>query len=369
MCARRFLIVIFVLTLLGVAGAFAIFQFGQRVLISQATPKGHFAPPPTSDAPDYSRAENWLASADLPDNPSHWRPENDAGSTEPSANDVSVFYVHPTTYLSRDSWNAQMRPDAQTEARTRLFVQSQASVFAQDATVWAPRYRQAAYGAFLLRSDDAQKALDLAYADVAAAFDAFVRRNPQRPLILAAHSQGALHLSRLLRERAGAVKGRLVAAYVVGWPLSTAADLPAIGLPGCSRPDQTGCVLSWQSFGQPANPDLITDAWVGTLGPTGMKRERKDMLCVNPITGTAGGAAPPSANLGTLVPSADLASATIEPGRVGARCDNGLLLIDGAIPPLGAFVLPGNNHHVYDYALFWASVREDARRRIAAWQR
>ena len=33
MCARRFLIVIFVLTLLTVAGAFAFFQFGSSVLL------------------------------------------------------------------------------------------------------------------------------------------------------------------------------------------------------------------------------------------------------------------------------------------------------------------------------------------------
>jgi hypothetical protein len=32
-------------------------------------------------------------------------------------------------------------------------------------------------------------------------------------------------------------------------------------------------------------------------------------------------------------------------------------------------VLPGNNYHVYDYALFWAAIRRDAERRLAAWQR
>jgi len=30
-------------------------------------------------------------------------------------------------------------------------------------------------------------------------------------------------------------------------------------------------------------------------------------------------------------------------------------------------VLPGNNYHVYDYALFWAAIREDAQRRTANW--
>ena len=42
MCARRFLIIVFFLTLIVVAGAFAIFQFGQQVLVSQATPRGPF---------------------------------------------------------------------------------------------------------------------------------------------------------------------------------------------------------------------------------------------------------------------------------------------------------------------------------------
>lgn len=37
MCARRFLILIFILTLIVVGGAFALFQFGGEVLIKQAT--------------------------------------------------------------------------------------------------------------------------------------------------------------------------------------------------------------------------------------------------------------------------------------------------------------------------------------------
>ena len=255
------------------------------------------------------------------------------------------------------------------EFRTKLFVQSQASAFSQHAVVWAPRYRQAAYGAFLLKSADAQKALDLAYSDVAAAFDEFLKRNPGGPIILAGHSQGALHLSRLLRDRASQLKGRLVAAYVVGWPLSVTADLPPMGLAACSAPDQTGCVLSWQSFAQPARADLIEDAWVGTKGPTGVKRERKDMLCVNPLTGTKDGAATAEANPGTIVPTATLTEATLQPGLIGAHCENGLLLLDGKNPELGPFVLPGGNYHVYDYALFWAAIRSDAERRLKAWHR
>ena len=42
MCARRFLFVVFILILLAVAAAVAMFQFGNRVLIKSAIPKGHY---------------------------------------------------------------------------------------------------------------------------------------------------------------------------------------------------------------------------------------------------------------------------------------------------------------------------------------
>ena len=233
--------------------------------------------------------------------------------------------------------------------------------------VWAPRYRQAAFGAFLLKSDDASKALDLAYRDVLKAFDAFLAAQPAgKPLILAGHSQGALHLSRLLADRRDVLKDRLVAAYVVGWPLSATADLPMMNRTACAAPDETGCILSWQSFAEPANPALVMDAWIGTKAANGIVRQRRDMVCVNPLTGTAGGSAPPSANLGTLQPSADFATATVASGQVGARCDNGLLLVGVQFPTVGGFVLPGNNYHPFDYALFWGSIRADAARRLAA---
>jgi hypothetical protein len=222
-----------------------------------------------------------------------------------------------------------------------------------------------------LESDDAQKALDLAYSDVARAFDSFLASVPQgEPIILAGHSQGALHLMRLLKERVAGrpLQQRIVAAYVVGWPISTTADLPALGLPACTSPDQAGCLLTWMSFAEPANPDLILGHWIGGAGLAGGKRARSDMLCVNPLTGTAGGSAPPSANSGTLVPTADLRSAKIVPGEVGAHCGNGLLMLDGQIPALGPYVLPGNNYHVYDYALFWNPIRQDAERRLAAFR-
>ena len=370
MYARRFLGCVLVLTLLAVAGAFAMYQWGGRVLVEQSVPKGHFVAAKAGGGPDYGQAASWVARPDMTDDPADWRPANDV-RVDPITIDTRVFYIHPTTYLERDRWNAPLFVGGDTEFRTRLFVQSQASAFNQNAQIWAPRYRQAAFGAFLLKSEDAQKALDLAYDDVAAAFDEFLRQVPKKgPIILAAHSQGALHLERLLREKiAGTpVAKRIVAAYVVGWPISVRSDLPSLGLPVCASPDQAGCILAWMTFADPPNADFFQD-WEKTKGSNGGERRREDALCVNPISGTLNGAAEAQDNAGTLIPSADMRSATLQPSAVGAHCDKGLLILDGAAPQLGSYVLPGNNYHVYDYALFWGAIRRDAERRLAAWHR
>ncbi len=368
MCARRFLLLVLFLILLAVGGAFAIFQFGDRALTSYATPKGHFSAAAADGTPDYSSDTSWLAKPGLAGDPSHWAP--DGIVTARTASPAATFYIHPTTYLERDRWNAPIELEGDSATRTSLFVRSQASAFDAVSDVWAPRYRQAAFGAFLLKSEDATRALDLAYRDVLAAFDAFLAAQPtDRPIILAGHSQGALHLSRLLVDRRDALKGRLVAAYVVGWPLSATADLPATGLAACAAPDEAGCAMSWQSFAEPANFSLILDAWDGTKGTTGIERRRVDMVCTNPLTGGAAADAPASANLGTLVPDATFNLAKLVPELVGAKCEQGFLIIDGAVPSMKSYVIIGNNYHVFDYALFWGSIRADAERRLKAFER
>src|SRR4051794_34665819 len=117
MCARRFLIVIFVLILLVVAAAFAIFQFGGRVLIKSAVPRGHFEAAAAGSGPDYTKAESWIARPGTNDDPSKWLPD---GMAQDHAGNAAIFYIHPTTYLDRDRWNAPLAAGGDTAFRTRL---------------------------------------------------------------------------------------------------------------------------------------------------------------------------------------------------------------------------------------------------------
>ena len=366
--ARKFLYVFAALIMLVIGAAFAYRIWGAEIIRAAFVPGESFQAQTDVRAAAYQDAGMWVARPDKPGNPALWTPPGYRPGTRPRA---AVFFINPTSYITpRGHWNAPAHADGDTEFRTALFVRSQASTFNEAGQVWAPRYRQASFGAFLTDKADAQAALDLAYRDVAAAFTVFLQQAGDRPIILAGHSQGALHLERLLRERVAGtpLARRIVAAYVVGWPISVTADLPRLGLPGCTRADQTGCILSWASFAEPADPALIIDNYDKTTGFTGAPRRGTAILCTNPLTGGAAAAAPAAANLGTLKPSADLSTATIERGRVPARCaDRGFLLI-GEGPDVGSYVLPGNNYHVYDYALFWANVRADAGRRLAAWR-
>lgn len=370
--ARKFLYVVAALIVLAIAGLFVFRLFGDELLRAALVPREAFRPAPAVAGSVYDDAAMWVARPDKPGNPALWTPPGYKPGTKNTGGRAAVFFVHPTSYIEPGGhWNASAKSEGQTAFRTDLFVRSQASVFNEAGEIWAPRYRQASFGAFLTDKADSQAALTQAYRDVLTAFDAFLKQvGPDRPLILAGHSQGALHLERLLRERVAGTPlvRRVVAAYVVGWPISVTTDLPRLGLPACTSAAQTGCILSWASFAEPADPQLILDSYDATTGFTGAPRRGTPILCTNPLTGGAGPVAPASANLGTLVPSADLSTATVQVGAVPARCDGRGFLLIGDPPSLGNYVLPGNNYHVYDYALFWANLRADAGRRLAAWR-
>ena len=365
--ARKFIYLVAALIVLTIAGAFAYNIWGKELLAMATVPTASFEALPTAPAQTYRTAKMWHARSDLPGNPALWTP---VGYKPGAAPEAAVFFVHPTSFLDRSRWNAPL-DNREANDRAALFLRAQASAFNEVGTVWAPRYRQATFGAFLTTQDNAAKALNLAYGDVAAAFDAFVAQAGDRPIILAGHSQGSLHLIRLLREKVAGtpLAKRVVAAYVVGWPVSRTVDLPALGLPECRAAEQAGCLLSWQSFAEPADPSLVLDAYDASSSVDGKPRSGTAMVCTNPLTGTPDATAPAEANLGTLFPAADLGSATIEPKRVPARCDSRGLLLIGEPPALGGYVLPGNNYHVYDYSLFWANVRADAARRLATFKR
>jgi len=367
--ARKFLYLVAGLTVAVLAGLLVLRFWAEDLTRLTFVPTGAFEPQAPLAANAYADPVMWFARPGMAgENPARWKP---GGMPERSGQlPVAIFFVHPTSYLTKAHWNAPLN-DAESRTRAGLFIRAMASPFGHARAMWIPRYRQAAFGAFLSDRPEAGKALELAYDDIRAAFDRFLAETPaSTPIVLAGHSQGAFHLKRLVAERVAGtpLMRRVVAVYAIGWPVSLEHDLPAMGLMACSAPAQTGCVISWLSFAEPADTAMMAKAYARRPALDGKAPGNSPFLCSNPLTGGAGGMAPASANRGTLVPSAKLESGSIKPGMVGASCRPDGFLSVGQPPELGPYVLPGNNYHVYDIPLFWENLRLDAERRSAAWR-
>jgi hypothetical protein len=384
MAARIFLYIIAGIIALILALGVAWTMFSDELLAWYFVPDAPLEELQPVAESEYADARLWLIRPDIAESPSDWLPDNyvdyDAdeivdGDAREMAHEetarIPVFYVTPTTYLDNDRWNAPLRSPAALE-RQRLFAAGEASMFNAVGEVWAPLYRQAVIGAFMTDRRESEVSLRYAYRDVEAAFDYFLTQiGEDRPFILAGHSQGALHLLTLLREHIAGTgaEGRIAAAYVIGWPISVEADLPALPLPACEDATSSHCIIAFQSFADPADPHSVRRIFDETTGYTGRSRAGTSLLCVNPLTGTRGGEAAADANIGALVPEEGMEDARLVPGRIPARCDDEGLLVIGP-PPQGydRYVLPGNNYHVFDFLLFWANLREDVARRTVAFE-
>lgn len=367
--ARKFLYIVALLIVLTL-GALTVLRYWAGDLSTLAfVPTAPFEELQPLESGAYADPGMWLARPGLgADDASRFLPEGAA--MEKTSLGAAVFFVHSTSYFDKGRWNAPLG-DKEAREQAQAFVRDMASPFNRSADIWAPRYRQATVGAFLTDSPDADRALDAAYSDVLMAFERFVATiDPDRPIVLAGHSQGAFHLRRLIAERIGKspVKKRIAAAYLVGWPISLAHDIPKMGLAACTGPDKPGCVVSWQTFAEPAETASVQKGGAMRGWLDGTQGDGRPFLCSNPLDGMAGGAAAADTNRGTLLREEDGGEATLAAGMVQARCnDEGILLI-GDPPDLGHWVLPGNNYHVYDIPLFWADLRRDVAERVEAWK-
>jgi pimeloyl-ACP methyl ester carboxylesterase len=314
-------------------------------------------PPPS--APDYSQASAWAL-----------RPVGPAQNGPGKTMGVDVFYVHPTTF-GGEAWNQDTADAAANALTDSTVIRTQASAFGTCCRLFAPRYRQASGKAFASQYGQGALAYDLAYGDVARAFEVYLREdNNGRPFILAGHSQGALHILRLLEERLDGrpEQARLVAAYVVGIGVSRGEFGKGLKhIPACDRRRQTGCVVSWNTFedGSDAGAYIAQSEtrFTRRFGDT----PDKALVCMNPLTfeadlpgagverhlgavaGTRGGALPPP----------------IE-HAVAARCEGGVLRARAPGGKVTLNPLPNGSLHMQDIELFWGNIRADAQERSAS---
>lgn len=299
--------------------------------------------------PDYSDLHYWAA------HPQKWDPSDSV--PKPLRKNyrkdsmVDVFFIYPTTFTNAEdtNWNAAIDDkelNAKTDYSTILY---QASAFAEEARVFAPRYRQAHYRAFTSNDKKAAAAaLNLAYTDVKKAFEYYLKyQNKGRPIIIAAHSQGTVHAKRLLQEFFDnqILKNKLVAAYLIGMPIKE-TDFKSIT--ACKDSFQTGCFVSWRTFQK------------GYDGPGYIQQEKFTTITTNPLTWkTDETYAPENLNKGGILWKFN----KVITGVTDAQVHENMLW---ASKPdfFGKIFLTKKNYHIADINLFYVNISEDVKRRI-----
>jgi len=243
---------------------------------------------PTAAAPDYAKAANWLClpgRADVCSTPlgtTALNP-NGYGSTDQSSvakdSPLDCFYVYPT--VSRDQGlNADLKASEEIG-----IAQVQFTRFAGVCRTFAPLYRQMTLAAIAAYSAGASidTAAALAYRDVAASWRNYLAtKNNGRPFVLIGHSQGSLMLQMLIAreiETNPAVAARMKLAIIPGFNVIVPQGKLVGGTfkktPLCSRPGETGCVISYVSFREKNAPPA--GAIFGVADQPGMT-----IGCVNP---------------------------------------------------------------------------------------
>lgn len=155
-------------------------------------------------SPNYANEQNWA----------YWR--------QGENKQADVFLICPTVDLgSAERLNMNLE-DTNTKVKFLGALNMEKGIYDEHCRLYAPFYRQGTLYAYTLPEKEQGAPFSLAYEDVKAAFQYYLRHeNYNRPFILAGFSQGADMCIRLLKEFGNRwqVKDNLVACYAIGWRL------------------------------------------------------------------------------------------------------------------------------------------------------
>lgn len=305
-----------------------------------------------SGVPNYNNLDYWAA------HPYKWDPSDSV--PKPLRKNyikdsmVDVFFIHPTSFTDKDNAapNAGI-DDAEINSKTDYSsILYQASAFNEGTRVFAPRYRQAHYGNYF--TDDtamASRAFELAYQDVKAAFEIYLKQyNTGRPIIIASHSQGTNHAMRLIKEFFDGKKlqNKLVAAYLVGMPLP---ENYFSNIPACKDANATGCAISWRTYEK------------GFEGSAYVQNENFEAIVTNPLNWTTSE---------TLVGSEENKGAVLlKFNKINKKLTDAQVhknILWSTKPSFfGSFLLKSSNYHVGDINFFYVNIRDNVKQRISAY--
>ena len=228
--------------------------------------------------PNYASSSNWLA---LP---------------QTSTKKVDVFYLSDTTYQKASPSSPNIGPidDPQMKTGAEAQFSRTATAFETVGDIYAPYNRQvdSQYKSTLPIPEQLSLEAGIPTSDAVSAFDYYIEHlNKSRPFILAGHSQGSNLLANIL---SGYMKDhpdlyeRMVAAYVIGFSITSDYLAQNPQLKFANGPDDTGVIITYNT------EEPVPHGTNPVTMPGG--------IAINPITWTrAEDYAPASQNLGLRV--------------------------------------------------------------------
>jgi hypothetical protein len=301
--------------------------------------------PDFSNFIDYSSEKNWaVLPGKYPENMKKYTIQNPQDS-------IDVFYVYPTLIVSNKDkrWNVTVEDSIQRNKVLNSAVHFQASAWASSGNLYVPYYRQAHLRSYSNLKNGGTTALLLAYADVKAAFEYYLKHyNHGNGIILAGHSQGSTHIRALLEDYFDKkpLQNQLVAAYIPGIGI----DKNQFGtVPFMDKPDQIGGFVTWNTFKKKF--DKKQYKWY------------KGKAVINPVTWDKTPIAQRKLHKGFLYSNGEMYRNSFE-----THISDGVIWISTPHFPYRylTFLMP--NYHTGDVNLFWEDIRENSLLRIQSYQ-
>jgi len=298
----------------------------------------------SSEVTNYSDANNWLAAPVHP------------------TKSVDIFYLYPTVWnkVNKNEPNICSIDNPTMLKGAKIAYTFQATAFEPAGNVFVPYYRQVdAEYCLRLPIDEQTKVLGGApKADVFAAFDYYIRNyNNKRPFIIAGHSQGSNIMIYLLAEymkNYPDVYKRMVAAYVIGYAVTTDYLAENPHLKFATGPDDTGVIISWNT--EASEIYCTNPVWL------------PHSVAINPITWTRSDApATATQNLGSYMANENgvcstimnYADARVNTSRGVVICNT----VDAEKLAAGNPLAKGI-FHSFDYQFYYFNIRENAVNRV-----
>ncbi|KUG22667.1 hypothetical protein ASZ90_007562 [hydrocarbon metagenome] len=299
-------------------------------------------------ATDYSQAAHWLS---LP------------AVTEK----VDIFYLYPTAWQkvnNSDPNICEIDNPSMLIGAPAAFAR-QATAFETFANIYAPYYRQAdaAYALTLPLPEHDALIAGIPTMDAVAAFDYYIQHfNNGRPFILAGHSQGSNVLINLLTgylKDHPDVYARMIAAYVIGYPVTAQVIADNPHLKFATGPDDTGVIISYNTQA----PDVVPGVNPVLSGLVG--------LVINPITWTRTDTVATTAEgLDSIMPDPVTFIFSPVSRYADAQVDiiNGVLICTTAdedgLYALTQHAFPRGVYHSFDYPFYYFNLRANAQNRV-----